>query len=194
MVEYPSSLSSAVFWVLSFLTLCSATALILLENIIYSAFLLGLTLLSIAGLFFLLNADFIGSAQILIYVGAINVLILFAIMLVNKKSYPTVQTSGLKSQEVLVSFICSFIFFNLFRASLELPSKEENAKSLINDETVSSFGVIAQQIFSTHLLAFETLSVLLLAALIGAILIAKNENLIISSENGNSEKFSNYDS
>lgn len=192
MVDYPNSLSSAVFWVLSFLTLCSAIALIILDNIIYSAFLLGLTLLSIAGLFFLLNADFIGAAQILIYVGAINVLILFAIMLVNKKSYFIIPTSALKSQQVLVSLLCTFLFFNLFQASFQFIPDEK--KVIESGENLKSFSIIAQQIFSTHLLAFETLSVLLLAALIGAILIAKNENLISSNKNLNSQKFTNYDS
>ncbi|XTZ20805.1 MAG: NADH-quinone oxidoreductase subunit J, partial [cyanobacterium endosymbiont of Rhopalodia fuxianensis] len=55
---------------------------VLLSNIVYSAFLLGGVFISIAGIYILLNADFVAVAQVLIYVGAINVLILFAIMLV----------------------------------------------------------------------------------------------------------------
>ena len=62
-----------------------ALGVVMLPNIVYSAFLLGGVFLSVAGLYLMLNASFIAAAQILIYVGAVNVLILFAIMLVNKK-------------------------------------------------------------------------------------------------------------
>ncbi|MFM7471001.1 MAG: NADH-quinone oxidoreductase subunit J, partial [Nodosilinea sp.] len=63
----------------------SALAVVLLENIVYSAFLLGGVFISMAGMYILLNAGFVAAAQVLVYVGAVNVLILFGIMLVNKR-------------------------------------------------------------------------------------------------------------
>lgn len=63
----------------------AALGVVLSSNIVYSAFLLGGVFISIAGLYLLLNASFVAFAQVLIYVGAVNVLILFAIMLVNKR-------------------------------------------------------------------------------------------------------------
>ncbi len=73
------------FAILSFLTIAAALGVVLLANIVYSAFLLAGVFISLAGIYILLNADFVSAAQILIYVGAVNVLILFAIMLVNKR-------------------------------------------------------------------------------------------------------------
>ena len=74
-----------VFGVLATAVVVGALGVVMLPNIVYSAFLLGGVFLSVAGLYLMLNASFIAAAQILIYVGAVNVLILFAIMLVNKK-------------------------------------------------------------------------------------------------------------
>ena len=73
------------FSVLSLIVIIGALGVILLENIVYSAFLLGGVFMSVAGLYLLLNASFVAAAQVLVYVGAVNVLIIFAIMLVNKK-------------------------------------------------------------------------------------------------------------
>ena len=73
------------FTILSLVILIGAIGVVLLENIVYSAFLLGGVFMSVAGLYLLLNASFVAAAQVLVYVGAVNVLIIFAIMLVNKK-------------------------------------------------------------------------------------------------------------
>ena len=73
------------FLVLSAVVVTGALGVVLLSNIVYSAFLLGGVFMAVAGLYLLLNASFVAAAQVLVYVGAINVLILFAIMLVNKR-------------------------------------------------------------------------------------------------------------
>ena len=73
------------FSILSLVVILGALGVILLENIVYSAFLLGGVFMSVAGFYLLLNASFVAAAQVLVYVGAVNVLIIFAIMLVNKK-------------------------------------------------------------------------------------------------------------
>ena len=68
------------FLILSAVIVSGRLAVVLLENIVYSAFLLGGVFMAVAGLYLLLNASFVAAAQILVYVGAVNVLILFAIM------------------------------------------------------------------------------------------------------------------
>ena len=73
------------FGILAIMMIAAALGVVLLTNIVYSAFLLGGVFISIAGLYILLNADFVAAAQVLIYVGSVNVLILFGIMLVNKR-------------------------------------------------------------------------------------------------------------
>ena len=64
--------------ILGVMMIGAAIGVVLFSNIVYSAFLLGGVFISIAGMYLLLNADFVAAAQILIYVGAVNVLILFA--------------------------------------------------------------------------------------------------------------------
>lgn len=76
---------TVTFFALAGAVILAALGVVLLDNVVYSAFLLGGVFLSISGLYILMNADFVSAAQILIYVGAVNVLILFAIMLVNKR-------------------------------------------------------------------------------------------------------------
>ena len=165
------SIQQIVFWVLSFLTIISAVGVILLPNIVYCAFLLGLTLISIAGIFFLLNADFVATAQILIYVGAINILLLFGIMLVNQKQELLTPISVINFKQLGLFFICFIIFFSLINFI-----GTQNWQVSENNVYETSLNAIASQLFSTYLLSFETISVLLLSTLIGAVLIAKNES------------------
>ena len=70
------------FGLLGLIMLAGALGVVLLSNIVYSAFLLGLVFISISGLYILLNAGFVAAAQVLVYVGAVNVLILVGFMLV----------------------------------------------------------------------------------------------------------------
>jgi len=89
------------FAVLSVTLVLGAIGVVLLPNIVYSAFLLGGVFLSVAGLYLMLNASFVAAAQVLVYVGAVNVLILFAIMLVNKKeTLAAIPGLGLRSEVV----------------------------------------------------------------------------------------------
>lgn len=167
------SVQQVVFWILSFIAISSALGVILLPNIVYSAFLLGLTLISVAGVFFLLNADFVGTAQILIYVGAINILLLFGIMLVNQKQDNFFSSFFFSFNQVGLIIICSIIFFSIINfVSIE------DWQTIESNFFETSVPAIAIQLFSTYLLSFETISVLLLSTLIGAVLIAKNESFL----------------
>ena len=87
------------FSILSLVVIVGALGVILLESIVYSAFLLGGVFMSVAGLYLLLNASFVAAAQVLVYVGAVNVLIIFAIMLVNKKEDLT-PIENIKSRRI----------------------------------------------------------------------------------------------
>jgi NAD(P)H-quinone oxidoreductase subunit 6 len=73
-----------VFALLATGVVVGSLGVVLLPNVVYAAFLLGGVFLSVAGLYLMLNASFIAAAQVLVYVGAVNVLILFSILLVNK--------------------------------------------------------------------------------------------------------------
>lgn len=158
--------------ILAVMMVSSALGVVLLSNIVYSAFLLGGVFISIAGMYLLLNADFIAAAQVLIYVGAINVLILFAIMLVNKQeNFPEISNSWLRP--VLTAGVSLGLFALLSTTVLTTPW----ALSTGPTPGDSSIIVIAQHFFSDFLLPFELASILLLIAMIGAIVLARRELL-----------------
>jgi NAD(P)H-quinone oxidoreductase subunit 6 len=97
-----------------------ALGVVLLPNIVYSAFLLGGVFLSVAGLYLLLNASFVAAAQVLVYVGAVNVLILFAIMLVNKREDLS-AIPGLAVRRLLSGLVCGGLFALLLRVAFTTP-------------------------------------------------------------------------
>jgi len=156
--------------VLAAMLTASAMGVVLLQNIVYAAFLLGACFISVAGLYLLLNADFVAAAQVLIYVGAVNILILFAIMLVNKRQdYQDVKFGAIRS--VVTGVVCLGLFALL---GVTVTSTKWAITSSIA-KLPSTLVVIGQHFFSDYLLPFELASVLLLVALIGAIVLARRE-------------------
>jgi NAD(P)H-quinone oxidoreductase subunit 6 len=158
------------FVLLAIMMLGAALGVVLLGNIVYSAFLLGGVFISMAGIYILLNADFVSAAQILIYVGAVNVLILFAIMLVNKgEEFKPTKNSWVGKAATAV--VCFGLFALLSAVSLTTPwhitpTTAANSGSLVP---------LAKHFFTDFLLPFELVSVLLLMAMIGAIVLARRE-------------------
>jgi NAD(P)H-quinone oxidoreductase subunit 6 len=163
------------FVVLSATLVLGSLGVVLLPNIVYSAFLLGGVFLSVAGLYLMLNASFVAAAQVLVYVGAVNVLILFAIMLVNKKE--TLQAiPGLALRRVLSGAVCAGLFALLIRVAFTTPWPLPGPEPVGEDATIR----IGEHLFSDYLLPFELASVLLLIAMIGAIVLARRD--VISSD------------
>jgi len=148
----------------------AAMGVVLLPNIVYSAFLLGLVFLSMSGMYLLLNADFVAAAQILIYVGAVNVLILFAIMLVNRaEPYKTIKGGVLRN--LVTGVVCVSLFSLLTYTVTTIQWHTSYAIAALPSTIV----VLAKHFFSDYLLPFELVSVLLLMALVGAIILARRE-------------------
>ncbi|MCL1474627.1 NADH-quinone oxidoreductase subunit J [Argonema antarcticum] len=161
------------FALLSLMMIAAALGVVLLSNIVYSAFLLGGVFISISGLYILLNADFVAAAQVLIYVGAVNVLILFAIMLVNKREdFTPLSSAGLRKGAT--ALVCAGLFVLLSTMVLATPWSASTASV---PTTESSIVRIGQHFFTDFLLPFELASVLLLIAMVGAIILARREYL-----------------
>ena len=163
------------FVVLSATLVLGALGVVLLPNIVYSAVLLGGVFLSVAGLYLMLNASFVAAAQVLVYVGAVNVLILFAIMLVNKKENLEV-IPGLALRRVLSGAVCAGLFALLIRVAFITPWPLPGPEPVGEDATIR----IGEHLFTDYLLPFELASVLLLIAMIGAIVLARRD--VISSD------------
>jgi NAD(P)H-quinone oxidoreductase subunit 6 len=158
------------FGILAVLMIVAALGVVLFEKIVYSAFLLGGVFISISGLYILLNADFVAAAQILIYVGAVNVLILFAIMLVNKQEvFKPVSRRWIR--QAATALVCVGLFALL--STMVLATPWNLAAPIATPE--STLILIGKHFFSDYLLPFELASVLLLMAMIGAIIIARRD-------------------
>ncbi|MEH1841613.1 MAG: NADH-quinone oxidoreductase subunit J [Nostoc sp.] len=159
--------------ILGMMMIGAAIGVVLFSNIVYSAFLLGGVFISIAGIYLLLNADFVAAAQILIYVGAVNVLILFAIMLVNKRqNFVAFPNSWVR--KVLTGIVSVGLFGLLSTMVLATPWAYSTAPVAGGK---SSIVLIGEHFFTDFLLPFELASILLLIAMVGAIILARREYL-----------------
>jgi NAD(P)H-quinone oxidoreductase subunit 6 len=159
------------FVILAVMMIGSALGVVLLRNIVYSAFLLGGVFISIAGLYLLLNADFVAAAQVLIYVGAVNVLILFAIMLVNKREdFAPIANRWIRNAST--ALVCLGLFGLLSAMVLATPWSIYTGSAVVGNNSIV---VIAKHFFTDFLLPFELASVLLLMAMIGAIILARRD-------------------
>nr|YP_009634350.1 NADH dehydrogenase subunit 6 [Jasminum fluminense]QBS49327.1 NADH dehydrogenase subunit 6 [Jasminum fluminense] len=149
---------------------------VLLPNPIYSAFSLGLVLLCISLFYILLNSYFVAAAQLLIYVGAINVLIIFAVMFMNGSEYSKdfhLWTVG----DGVTSMVCTSLFISLI---ITIPDTSwygiiwtTKSNQIIEKDLISNSQQIGIHLVTDFFLPFELISIILLVALIGAIAIAR---------------------
>nr|Q85CT7.1 RecName: Full=NAD(P)H-quinone oxidoreductase subunit 6, chloroplastic; AltName: Full=NAD(P)H dehydrogenase subunit 6; AltName: Full=NADH-plastoquinone oxidoreductase subunit 6 [Anthoceros angustus]BAC55404.1 NADH dehydrogenase ND6 subunit [Anthoceros angustus]BAC55504.1 NADH dehydrogenase ND6 subunit [Anthoceros angustus] len=159
---------------------------VFLTNIVYSAFLLGLVFVCISFLYLLLDADFVATAQILIYVGAVNILIVFAVMLINKPQSLQFLPSWTVGDTITL-ILCTSLFFLLI--SMILSISWSNIFSIAQSNKIgeqvlkSSVQGIGSSLLIDFLLPFELLSIVLLVALIGAITIARREKKVKLQKN-----------
>ena len=155
-----------IFYFVAALTIAFALCTVLTKNIFHGAIALALTLLSVAGIYFYLEAEFLAIAQVLVYVGAIIILFVFAIMLTAKIEDASIRQTN---EQVLSSTVAALGFLALLVAgivSYPWPHNYANMPAL-------SLKELGESLVSVYVLPFEFISVILLAALVGAIVIAK---------------------
>ncbi len=159
------------FGILAVMMLGAALGVVLLNNIVHSAFLLGAVFTAQAGFYLLLNADFVAAAQILIYVGSVNVLILFGIMLVNKQEdFQTLPKAWIRKGAT--ALVCVGLFALLGTMVLLTPWSVSTTLVAAGESSIEKIG---QHFFSDYLLPFELASVFLLMAMVGAIILARRD-------------------
>jgi len=156
------------FGVMALMIVVSAFFVVTTKNIVHAALFLIVVLANVAGQYFLLGAEFVGTAQILIYLGAIVVLFLFGIMLTRA---PLQGESSLDNNQRWVAAIVGVLLLGVMAYTL----LDEFGDDELPQETVQRTAEVADSVFSTYLVPFEAVSVLLLAALVGAIVIARKE-------------------
>ena len=157
-----------IFIILAIITALSSIYVVTSKNLVRSAVALFFTLFGMAGFYVMLYADFVAGAQILIYVGGVRVLIIFGVMLTNKMDKPSIANS---SRNQIVAGIVSIVFF-MVQAVVILTTPWEN-DGVVLDETVKEIG---RMLMKEYILPFEIVSILLLAALIGAATLARKKN------------------
>lgn len=163
----------AAFWILAAVTVGSALMVVVVRNLIHAVMLLVVSFVGMAGLYVTLSADFVAVAQVLIYAGAISVLILFAIMLTPRAGRDNAETF-LRLPALLLAVLLGFTM-----ALVAVETDWEIASRGGFEETAS---VIGEALLSKYVLPFEMASVLLLAAMIGAIVLVRSEGFSESEE------------
>jgi NAD(P)H-quinone oxidoreductase subunit 6 len=162
MDQLPSAL---IFYAVAALVLVSAAGVAFSKNILHSAFALLGALFGVAGLYLFLGADFVGVAQILIYVGGILVLILFAVLLTNRIG--DVRVSNLALPRLGAAMPVLFGVVGLFALVVRTPWPQTQSAAA---PTTARLG---DALLREYLLPFELASVILLLALVGAVVIAR---------------------
>ena len=184
-----------VFWILGIVSIGAALGVVLIKDLFRAALLLVLVFVAVAGFFVLLNAEFLAVVQILIYVGAISILIIFAVMLTrdvqhgnlpNRLQVPAVLFAALLLSALVVVAIDTD--WNLIPEEVQekVSLVQTSAVTIVETEDLESAGFsagaeqtaakeagLADLLIGDFVLPFEAVSVLLLAALIGALVLMR---------------------
>lgn len=152
------------FWVLAVVTLVAAGGVMVSRNLLHAVLFLILTFVGIAGFFVLLSADFLAMAQIIIYVGAIAVLVLFAILLTPHAGRDNSETK-MALPAILLSVCLAAVFIFVIH--------DANWATVTESPGIGA-SELGEALLTTWVLPFEIASVLLTAALVGAIMLARS--------------------
>ena len=162
-----------VFYIFGIIAVVSAVLVITQKNTIYSALSLIATLFSVAVLFLLLEAQFVAAVQVLVYAGAIMILFLFAIMLLNVK-YAEKAFSALRGMKVVSIIIAGILFLEFIY--IIFMHKAGGLPDKITPEQAGNVEMIGKMLFTKYLLPFEIASLVLLVAMVGVIVLAKRRH------------------
>ncbi|MCX8057229.1 MAG: NADH-quinone oxidoreductase subunit J [Ignavibacteria bacterium] len=168
------SIEIITFIILGIIGLASAILLVLQKNPVYSALLLILHFLALAGLYLLLNAQFLAVLQILVYAGAIMVLFVFVIMLLNLQNEESLKDPF--NLRKIIATVLGFVLLLQFGVFFFIKAKDDLAiQPSPNSIEAGSVKKIGELLFSVYLIPFEVTSFLLLVGIIAAIVLAKRK-------------------
>ena len=162
------SLSVAAFYLLAGLTLIGGAGVAFSRNIVYSALSLMASFVGVAGLYVLLQADFVAGVQVLLYVGGVVVLTLFAVMLTQHIS--DVQVSNRSVGRLPALLICLGVFAVMARAYAVAAWRMD----ALPGQTFSTYA-IGDGLLGKYVLPFELASIVLLSVLVGAVVLSRKE-------------------
>ncbi|MDI1234910.1 MAG: NADH-quinone oxidoreductase subunit J [bacterium] len=163
------SITLIIFWFLSFLALLSAAMVVFAKNPVHSVLYLIITFFAIAGHYLLLSAQFLAAVHIIVYAGAIMVLFLYVLMMLNlnKETEP--------HKKPLIKFISIIAAGSLMLTLVAAFKGTEIAVVSNADPSIGSVESLGKVLFSEFLLPFEVSSILFLAAMVGAVYLSKKD-------------------
>ena len=159
-------MAEMLFWLIAVFTIASAAMVVLNNQLLYSAIALLFTLFGVAGLYIYLWADFIAGVQLLVYIGGINVLIIFGIMLTNRIS--SIRLSQTNVQQGVGGVVSFWLLILICMVISKTPWYQTTSAE--PSSTVREVGTL---LMTKYILPFEAISLLLLGALIGAALLSR---------------------
>ncbi|MES2617881.1 MAG: NADH-quinone oxidoreductase subunit J [Bacteroidota bacterium] len=163
------SISQYIFWFLSFLAILSALMVVFSKSPVHSVLYLIVTFFAIAGHYILLNAQFLAAVHIIVYAGAIMVLFLYVIMMLNlnKETEP--------HKKPIIKFV-AIIAAGLLMLTLVGALKGTEMTAIAStDQTIGLVENLGRVLFGEFLLPFEVSSILFLAAMVGAVYLSKKD-------------------
>jgi NADH:ubiquinone oxidoreductase subunit 6 (subunit J) len=175
------SIDQFLFYVMGFTALASALIVAASKNLVRSVFMFFVTLFALAGLYVFALADFVAVTQIVIYVGGVLVLMLFAFMLSNKETLNNLQSKD--SKFITVNNMAALLVAALFLIILVnaiIKAQPDNIdwiqRSLKGDTMrTDNMGNIGVNLMTRYLLPFEVISIVLMMALIGSVHLSRKE-------------------
>jgi len=163
---------TTLFYILSAITLATAFLTIFSKNPIHSAIYLVLCFFSVAGHYLMFNAQFLAIVHVIVYSGAIMILMLFTIMLMNLNKEDEKHKSMLSRIAAVVSFclVALVLLATFIKAQPQLEYK-------VSGQDYQSIKVLGQVLLNEYMVPFEFASILLLVSMIGAVLLSKKEHI-----------------
>lgn len=164
---------SAAFYILSILTIVSALLVILLKNPVYNVIFLVITFFCIACHYMLLGAQFLAASHVIVYAGAIMVLFLYVIMMLNLNKEDEPNMTMLKRMSgTVIGGVLGVVLFSSIRM---MASGNIDLHSTSKIGAIKSLGKV---LLSEYLLPFEAVSILLLAGMVGAVMLGRSNEHI----------------
>ena len=157
------------FWVTALVMAASSVRVVTSRNVVHAALYLVVTLASVAAIYAQLTAEFVAWVQVLIYIGAVIVLVLFGVMLTRAP----LGREALDNEQRSIAVVAAFGLFGTL-ATVLVDFFENDAVPLTSDRASRTVQV-GEQLFSRWVIPFEVVSVILLAALVGAVALARKD-------------------
>lgn len=175
------SVNPLAFWALAALTVGCGIAVIACKKLFHSALMMVGSFLGVAGLYALLCCPFMAALQVLVYVGAIAMMLFFAIMLTEKMMTPP---PGQHVTQPGIALLCSALLFIIlgiavhtshFASTGSLVQAGGGQPTYVTPESIANISDLGVRLLNPYVFPFELVSILILSALIGAIVIARKE-------------------